>query len=248
MIRGAWPLYKRELRGLFVTPLAWTLLTSFLGIQGLHFFLLVSHYASQADLAESSPLQAFFGQTVLLYLPLLFICPLLTMRLFAEERRSGTLEPLMTAPVDPLGVVLGKYLAVLTTYASLWVGTLLYVVLLAREGELDWAVVGTSYAAVLSVGAGYLALGLFASALSSTQLGAALLATTLTVGLFMLGLGEFIFDEGPLSALCGYVSVWTQMNEWSRGIVDLRRLVFDGSLIVLPLFITVRAVDAWRWG
>lgn len=248
MIRGAWPLYKRELRGVFVTPLAWVLLTSFLGVQGLHFFLLVSHYAAQTESAESSPLQAFFGQTVLLYLPLLFTCPLLTMRLFAEERRSGTLEPLLTAPVDALGVVLGKYLAALTTYAALWVGTFLYVVLLAREGDLDWGVVATSYAAVLSVGAGYLALGLLSSALSSSQLTAATLATTLTVGLFMLGLGEFIFEEGPLRDFCSYVSVWTQMNEASQGLLDLRRVVWNASLVGLPLFLTTRVVESWRWG
>ena len=98
------------------------------------------------------------------------------------------------------------------------------------------------------IGAGYLSIGTLASALTESQLTAAVLSAMAIVLLFMLGLGEFIFDAGPVHDLCGYVSVWAQMNDFSRGIVDSRRLVFDGTIVALPLFITVRAVDAWRWG
>lgn len=247
-MRGFWPVYKRELFALFVTPLAWVLFTAFLLLQGVHFFLIVSHYAGQADAGDSGPVQAFFGQTILLYLPLLFICPLLTMRLFAEERRSGTIEALLTTPVETVGVVLAKYLAALSTYVVMWAPTLLYMVLISRAGEVDWRVVGSSYLAVLAVGAGYLAIGTMASALAESQLTAAVLSAMAIVGLFMIGIGEFIFDAGPLHDFCGYVSVWAQMNDLSRGIVDSRRLIFDGTIVALPLFITVRAVDAWRWG
>ena len=86
------------------------------------------------------------------------------------------------------------------------------------------------------------------SALTKSQLMAAVLSTMAVMGLFILGIGEFIFPDGPAHELCAYVSVWTQMNDFSRGVVDLRRLVFDGTVIALPLFVTVRAVDAWRWG
>ena len=96
-MKGFWPIYKRELFALFVTPLAWVLITAFLVVQGIHFAILVTQFAGQADLTEGGPIPAFFGKTMLLYLPLLFICPLLTMRLFAEERRSGTIEALLTA-------------------------------------------------------------------------------------------------------------------------------------------------------
>jgi ABC-2 type transport system permease protein len=66
------------------------------------------------------------------------------------------------------------------------------------------------------------------------------------IGLFILGIGEFIFDDGPARALCSYVSVWGHMNDFSRGIVDSRRLLFDATMVMLPLFVTVRAIDAWR--
>jgi ABC-2 type transport system permease protein len=247
-VRGFYAIFKRELFALFVTPLAWILITAFLLIQGLHFYVLVAQFASTGDAGDGGPVQAFFGRTILLYLPLLFICPLLTMKLFAEERRSGTIEALLTTPVTTAGVVLGKYAAVLVTYAALWAPTLLYIVAMAAAGDIDWRVVATSYAGVMAVGAGYLALGTMTSAMADSQPAAAMLSTTVIVGMFILGIGAFVFDQGPLHDVCSYVSVWEQMNDFSQGLVDSRRVLFDASVVALPLFITVRAVDAWRWG
>jgi len=248
-MKGFFPIFKRELFSLFVTPLAWVLMTSFLVLEGLHFFLIVTHFADVADgLGEGGPIQAFFGQTVLLYLPLLFVCPLLTMRLFAEERRSGTIEALLTAPVGPAGVVLGKYAAALVTYIITWVPTLLYVVLVAQTGEVDWGSVASSYLAVVAVGAGFLSIGTLTSAITKSQLTAAVLSAMACALLFSLGVGEFVFADGFAHDLCRHVSIWTQMNDASRGLVDLRRVVWNATVVLLPLFITVRAVEAWRWG
>lgn len=244
---GFWPIFKRELFSFYVTPLAWVVMTGFLLIQGLHFYLVLSNYAGQMTLsADAGPMQAFFGQTVFLYLPLLFTCPVLTMRLFAEERRSGTIEPLLTAPVTTVAVVLGKYAAVLVAYLLLWLPTVVYAYTVDEAGWLDWNVVASSYLAVAAVGAGYLAIGLMTSAMTTSQLSAAIMSAMTIIGLFILGIGEYIFPEGTARELCSYVSVWGQMNDFSRGVVDSRRLVFDATAIVLPLFITVRAVDAWR--
>lgn len=248
-MRGFVPILKRELFALFVTPLAWVLSTVFLLLQGLHFYLLVSHFAAQPGLAvDGGPVQAFFGQTVLLYLPLLFLCPLLTMRTFAEERRAGTIETLLTAPVDAGGVVAGKYAAALVTYVALWAPTAFYFVLLGRLGDIDWRVVGTGYLGVVLSGAGYLAIGVLASALCRSQLTAAMTAMALVVGLFMLGLGEFVFPPGVAREAAAHVSVWSAMNELSRGIVDSRRLIFGLSVVLVPLFAATRTVESWRWG
>lgn len=247
-MRGFVPIFKRELFSLFVTPLAWVLITTFLLVQGIHFFLLATQFATDVGMGEGGPVQAFFGRTILLYLPMIFVCPLLTMRLFAEERRAGTIEALLTAPVTAVGVTLAKYAAVLVTYIVIWAPTVLYVVLIAKTGEVDWRVVGASYLGVFGVGASYLAIGTMTSALTQSQLTAAVLSAMALIFLFMFGLGEFMVDQGPVHDVCAYVSVWSQMNDFSQGIVDLRRLTLDATLTVLPLFITVRAVDAWRWG
>ncbi len=246
-MKGAWSIYKRELFAFFVTPLAWVVNTGFLLLQGVHFYMLVRHFASQTNLsADTGPVQTFFGQTVMMYLPLLVICPILTMRLFAEERRSGTIELLLTAPVSTAAVVLGKYLAVLSAYLVMWAPTFLYMLLAAQYADIDWAVVGSGYLAVIGIGAGYLAVGLMTSALTKSQLSAAILSVMAIIGMFILGIGEFIFPEGVARDLSGYISVWSQLNDFSRGIVDSRRLVFDATLVLLPLFITVRVVESWR--
>lgn len=246
---GFLAIYRREMLSLWVTPLAWVLLAAFLLIQGASFFSMVAHLSNlPAGSVDSGPVQAYFGQSIFLVLSLLLVCPALTMRLFAEERRAGTIEALMTAPVTPAGVVLGKYAATLTTYALMWLPTVLYVVILRKTGQVDWPVVASSYLGVLGIGAGYLAIGTLMSALTTSQLIAFLLTAMLQLGLVVLGVAEYIVEPGPLRELCAYVSVLSQMEELSKGLIDLRRLVYDLSVAALPLFITTRVVDTWRWG
>jgi ABC-2 type transport system permease protein len=249
-MKSFWPIYKRELFAFFVTPLAWVLIVVFLVVQGMHFFLLVDHFARQPDIGgDETPLSAFFGNTVLLYLVLFVLVPPMTMRSFAEERRSGTIEMLMTAPVSSTAVVLAKYAAVLTTYVAMWLPTALYLVILGRTGELDWHAAASAYLGVLLVGAGYLSLGLCASALTRSQFLAMVWTALVLLVFFILGIGEFVTREGSaMHAVCEHVSVWAHMNDFATGIVDSRRLVFYGTLVVLPLFVATRAVDAWRWG
>jgi ABC-2 type transport system permease protein len=245
---GFLAVFRRELWSVWVTPLAWVLLVSFLLIQGTSFYITVNHFAMLPEGAlESGPLQAYFGQSLFLPVSLVLLCPALTMRLFAEERKSGTIEPLLTAPVTPAAVVLGKYLATLVTYLALWLPTLLYVLILRNTGELDWQVVAASYLGILGIGGGYLAVGTFMSALTKSQLVALMLSFGALFGTFVLGIGEYVFEPGPLRDLCAHVSVMSQVDELSRGIVDLRRLVFDLTLLVLPLFLATRVVDSWRW-
>ena len=131
----------------------------------------------------------------------------------------------------------------------MWAPTVLYLVILARTGDLDWHVAGASYLGVLLVGAGYLSLGILTSAATKSQFLALVFSAMIILVLFIMGISEFVTPEGTvLHEVCRYVSVWAEMNDFASGIVDLRHLVFYGTLIVLPLFLTVRAVDAWRWG
>ena len=253
-MRSFWPIYKRELFAFFVTPLAWVLIVVFLVVQGLHFFLLVDHFSRSADagMGDETPLSAFFGNTVLLYLVLFVLVPPMTMRLFAEERRSGTIETLMTAPVSSAAVVLAKYAAVLTTYVAMWLPTAMYLVILRRadpEGQLDWHAAASAYLGVALVGAGYLAIGLCASALTRSQFLAMVFTALVLLSLFIVGVGEFVAREGTmLHDVCAHVSVWAHMNDFASGVVDSRHLVFYGTLVALPLFVATRVVDAWRWG
>lgn len=248
-MKGFWPIFKRDLFASFVTPVAWAMIVIFLLLQGLNFYWLVSHFVNQVDLAvDQGPIQWFFGETVLFYLPLLMLPPALTMRSFAEERRAGTIESLLTAPVSTPAVVLAKWSAAMVTYLAAWFPTLLYIVILRRAGPVDWKVVGSSYLGVVLIGSSFLALGVLMSAMSKSQFVALLLSLAVTIGLFILGIGEFIIDRGLAHDICSYISVWSQMSDFSKGLIDTRHLVLNVSLTALPLFMTVRVVDAWRWG
>lgn len=246
---GFWPVLKRELFSTFVTPVAWAMMVVFLFLQGLNFYMLVVHFTNQVEVAvDRGPVQWFFGETVLFYLPMLMLPPALTMRLFAEERRAGTIESLLTAPVSTTGVVLGKWTAAFVTYLITWAPTLLYMVVLRRAGEIDWRVVGACYLGVALIGAAFISVGTLMSSMTKSQFVALLASFAMVFGLFIIGIGEFVFDTGPVHDICSYVSVWSQMADFSKGLIDSRRVIFDLSLTAVPLFITVRAVDAWRWG
>ncbi len=249
-MKGFWAVMKRELLAFFVTPLAWVLIVVFLLVQGLHFYTLVDQFSGSDELTDQSPVSAFFGNTAILYLVLFLLVPPLTMRSFAEERRSGTIETLLTAPLGTTGIVLGKYAAALFTYVVLWLPTLLYLVILQRSGSIDWHIALTSYLGVLLVGAGYLAIGLLASSVTSSQFLALVVTSMVLLLLFLIGLGEFAPNsDGTIQqSIASYVSVWAQMNDFASGIVDSRRLVYDGTLIVVPLFLAVRVIDNLRYG
>jgi ABC-2 type transport system permease protein len=245
---GLFAIYRREMLALWVTPLAWLLLFAFLVLQGVSFYIVVDHHAHFTSLAiDQGPVQSYFSS---LFIPfsLLFVCPALTMGAFAEERRSGTVEALLTAPVTARSVVFAKYLAAFSTYVLLWLPTLFYVVIVRNVADVDWRVVMASYLGLFAVGGAYVAIGLLMSALSKSQLLALMLTVLALFGLFILGVGERVFDPGPLATLCGHVSVLSQLEDFSRGIIDLRRLVFDSSVASFALFLTQRVVDSWRWG
>ena len=244
---SAWAIYRRELLALWVTPLAWVLLFVFLLLQGLSFSLVVTHFASFVDISvDQGPLQTYFS-SAFVHLSLLLICPVLTMKSFAEERRSGTIELTLTAPTSSLAVVLGKLLSVVTTFGVLWAPTLLYAVILRNTGSVSWSLVWSSYAGIVLLGTTYLAIGLLMSALTKSQLIAALLTTLVLFGFFLLGLGEQVLDDGVPQAIGAHLSPLTQLDELSRGVVDSRRVVLNVSLLLLATFASVRAVESWRW-
>lgn len=236
----------RELRAYFFSPLAYIVAALLLVVNGVVFSLIVS-YLNDPRAAIGAPLELFFGQTVYFWLVLLFVAPVLTMRLLSEERRSGTIEVLMTAPVTESQVVLGKYLASLVFYAFLWLPTFVYPMLLAYYSEVDWGPVMAGYLGVLGIGSLFLSIGIFASSLTRSQLVAAVLTFALLIPLFTFGLLENLFNSELLREVFSYLNLWQHMEELGRGIVDTRRLVYYASATGLFLFLAARALATRKW-
>ena len=246
-MRAAWAIARRDIRSFFGSPMAYIVLVVWVYWTAATFYVLARVYATQPGLGTDNVLSAFFGQTALFFIPMLVFVPVLTMRLLAAERATGTLEPLMTAPVGSGSIVAGKYLAGLTFWIALWVPTLLFVWIASRYGELDLRVVASSYLGIFGIGVFYIALGLLMSALASTQIIAAVL-TFMALGLlFLLGIGQFAVDDTGIKEVLGCVSVWSHMGDFSKGIVDSRYLVFDLTVAALALFGAVRVLE-WQRG
>ena len=183
-----------------------------------------------------------------------------------RERQRQTIESLLTIPVPRSMLLWAKWrvniargwwwgvpaviilpLGMLASDSPLTaLPTVLYVVILRKTGNVDWHVVGSSYLGLFLVGAQYLAIGILASALTKSQFVALLVTVLIQFGLFVLGIGEYIFDPGLLHDLCAYVSLSGHMEDFSKGIVDSRRLLYDASSAIFCLFLTVRSVDSWR--
>jgi ABC-2 type transport system permease protein len=238
---------KREVFAFFVSPIAYVVLTVWLLFFGIVFYILALVFAQQPG-AETNLLTAFFGGTTLFYLPLLVFTPVLTMRLLAEERASGTIEPLLTAPVSEVQVVLGKYLAAMTFWCVLWLPTLSYVWLVARSGDqaVDWGSVGATYLGLFAVGLLYMAVGLLMSAVARNQIVAALLTFMVLGGLFVVGLAGYANVGDETRAVFEYLGLWTQMAGFAKGIVDTRYLVYDLSVAVVSLVLAVQALQTDR--
>lgn len=227
----------RELLSYFRTPLGWTLLTLFLLGQGYSFYLFVELMA-QPLAPPGTPLRLFFGGTLLYWLFVILLVALTTMRLLAEERRSGTLEPLLTAPVRPVAIVLGKYLGAMAFYTALWLPTGVYVLLtvwLAEVGTLDWGPVAAAYLGTLAVGAAAIAVGLLCSALTAQPLVAALLCSTVLALWVLLGPLRAFVDAPAWAAWLERADVLAQLDDFARGIVDSRHLLLHGSVIAFCL-------------
>ena len=237
---------SRELRAYFLSPLAYIVAALLLVVNGLTFVYILS-FLNDPRAGIGAPLELFFGQTLFFWLVLLFVTPVLTMRLLSEERRSGTIEMLMTAPITEAQVVVGKFLAALTFYAFLWLPTVSYALILAYYHEVDWGPVASGYLGILGIGAVFLSIGMMATAFARSQLVAAILTFAVLIPIFTFGLLEMLTNDGGLKTVLGYVNMWQHVEELAKGIVDTRRLVYYASTTVFFLFLATRALSLRKW-
>jgi len=244
-MRAVLATYSRELRAYFFSPLAYVVLFFFLVVNGFIFSVIVTSLSDPRSPA-GPPLAYFFGG-FFFWMLLLLITPVLTMRLISEELRSGSVEVLMTAPITEGQVVAGKYLAVLTFYASLWAPTLAYAGILAYNAKVDWGPVAAGYLGIFCIGALLLAIGTFASAMTKSQLVAAFVTIALVLLLFVLGLIDNLFTSEIVKQTLGYVNLVGHMEDFAKGIVDTRRLVFYVSASWFFLFLASRALEDKKW-
>jgi ABC-2 type transport system permease protein len=263
-MRTALAIARKELSIYFTTPWAWLVFTamaalsSFFFVGGLHDFQDAQADAIRYGWETVEP--QYRNLTDGVVLPLwgaligvtLFVAPFLSMRLFAEEKRNKTFELLMTAPVRPIEIVLGKYLGGVGVISATLGLTLLFPLILAFVGvspsgsPLDWTTVLLGYGALLLWGATCMAVGMFLSALTESQMLAALLTFVVLLPWMWLGSLARSSDE-PLRTVLAQLSFGTHLQPLLQGILEVQSVVFFLSVIVFSLLLTHRTVEAQRW-
>lgn len=241
-------LLKRELIAYFLSPIAYLVMMFFLAMIGFSFWLLVSILVQGT--MSATILSELFG-SIFFWIAVLIVVPMITMRLFAEERRSGTLETLLTAPVTDSEVVLAKYVGALLFFMLMWLPTAAYLWILRRYSPLDappdWGAFIGGYIGAFLVGAFYLAIGTFCSALTRNQIVAAIMCFAVISVLFFSGFLAYIARDPTVRELGAYVSSVEYMRDFARGVMDSRAFAFHLSGTAFILFATVRLLESRQW-
>lgn len=243
-------LLKREIRSYFYSPIAYIVLVFFLLVSGFDFYIQLSFMNGRP---VGYTVQEAFFNSVFFWFAFVLIFPLITMRLFAEEFKLGTIEPLMTAPVRDWQVVLSKFFGALFFYVVLWLPTLLYFTVFQKvtgqsAANSMGAYLGT-YLMLLLLGMFYLSVGCLASVLTKNQIVAAIISFCTITLLFFLGLVSFILQDvsSTTRQLLGYFSAIEQMGTLSRGEIDTRPMVLYISMTVVMLALTHQAFQSRKW-
>jgi ABC-2 type transport system permease protein len=248
-------IWQREMKSYFVSPVAYVVLTIFLVLAGLFFFgnlaEVVQYTLSQAQMGQSGQpidVPSYVVRTLFdtLTVVLLFLIPMLTMRLFAEEKKQKTLELLLTAPISGLQTMLGKYLASLTFFAMLLASSALTISPLFIYGQPDVKPIISAYLGLFLYGAALLALGLFISTLTENQIIAVVITFGISLTFWLVGaFGSSA--TGAVREVIGYLSITTHLDDFIKGVIDTSHVIYYVTFAFVWLFLAYRSLESMRW-
>jgi ABC-2 type transport system permease protein len=252
-MRNVLAIAGKELRGYFASPIGYVLVGFYALLFGWFFYTLVAFFERQS-------MQMMAGQggslnvNQMLITPLLMnatvimllVFPLITMRTYAEEKRSGTIELLLTSPITDLQIILGKFLGALALFAAMLAVTLVHMAVLFMFGTPEWKPIATGYLGLLLMGGSFLSLGLFISSLTRNQIVAGMITFSVFLLLWVINwVSSFV---GPTSqTVLNYLSITEHFDDFSKGIIDTKHVVYYLSFIAMGLFLTMKSVDSERW-
>ncbi len=244
----------REMRSYFASPIAYVLLAMFAIIFGYFFFSAVAifvTYSQRAQMGMGAPpmninqfvIQPTLGNFTIIFL---LLAPMVTMRLFAEEQRSGTIELLLTSPVRDYEIIFGKWLAAMLLFACMLLVSMLNLSILFVLSEPDWRALAVGYLGLLLMGGTFFALGTFVSTLTKNQI----VAGAATFGLFLLlWVLDWVnaYSTSTLGKVCQYLAVGSHFEQFSKGVIELKDVIYYLSAITLGLFLSKRSIESLRW-
>ena len=253
-MRNIWTICRRELYAYFVSPIAWVLLTIFAFLSGAFTYLISAAFVRASIEGQMSGQTFPMNVNEQVIAPLfsnmavvgLFLIPLISMRLFAEEKRQGTIELLVTSPVHDLEIIMGKWLSAVLMYGALLVVLLADYSFLFIYGNPDWKPVATGFLGILLQGGCLLAFGTFISTLTRNQIVAGAIGFALALVLWILNWTTSFGNSDTVQVL-NYLSIVSHMDSFSRGVIDTKDLIYYLSMIFFGLFLTARSLESLRW-
>lgn len=244
---------RKELQSYFASPIAYVVIGFFALLFGYFFASLVYWFEQQSlqmTPGSGPPLninQALIGPVFMnVSVIVLFVMPMITMRTYAEEKRSGTMELLLTSPLTDVQIILGKFLGALGLYAVMLAVTLIHVGVLFIYGSPEWKPIATVYLGLLLMGACFISAGLFISSLTKNQIVAGMVTFAVFLLLWVINwLGQSFGPTGQ--AVISHLSITEHLDDFARGIIDTKHVIYYLSFIVFGLFLTAKSVDSERW-
>ena len=230
------PIYRREIRSYFNSPVAYVVIVVFLAIVGWYF-------SNNLFLMNTASMRIVFELVPLVFL---FFVPAVTMRLLAEEKKSGTLELLTTKPVRDVEIVLGKFLAAWTLLAATLAPTLVYMVTLMFLGTPDLGPVVTGYLGLMLTGGVYIAIGLFASSLTENQIVAFLIGMVIILAFFLAD-KVLLYMPGAIAPTVEYLGIDYHFSNIARGVIDSRDIIYFGSVLGFALMTATASLERRKW-
>ena len=229
--------FKKELRGYFISPVGYV----FMAVFFLASALLVSFYNLSASTTDVS-----YYYTMVIYLFVVLI-PLLTMRLLSEERKTKTEQILLTSPVSLPGILFGKFLSAFVLFGSTLVISMLNFIPLYLKGTPNTAKILSLTLGTLLIGAAFISIGLFISALTENQLSSAILSIAVILGMVILGLVSTSITNTALRTVVKWISIFDRFGSFSKGVLDFSSLLYYCSIVFVFMFLTVRVYEKRRW-
>lgn len=254
-MRNIWIICKKELRSYFSSPIAYAVMALFALIFGFVFYLATRdlvNFSFQSQMMGRGqqtvnvndqlirPVLGFAGTVML------FLIPMISMRLISEEKRVGTIELLLTSPIQDASIIVGKWLAAMVLYLGVLGMSMLNLAMVFAWGKPDWKPVLVAYLGLLLQGGCLLAIGMFVSTLTSSQVVAGGATFFLSLLLWMLSWST-AYDTSTTSKVLNYLSIVTHMENFSKGVLDLKDAVFYLSFIFFALFLSLRQMESLRW-
>ena len=259
-MRNFWAVYTRELKSYFVSPIFYILATVFIVTVGNTFKDTFIRFAS-STMQQLRALTNYGGSIQIMHINnvqvnvmtfmnfiFLLIVPLLTMRLYAEEKKNGTMELLMTSPVTTTQVLFGKFFSCLTIYFFMMMMTLVFYIIMYvySQGQLDWGPVISGYVGSILLGSSIIAIGMFFSSLTENQIVAAAVTMTVIMGLWLL-IYSSNFLKPPLNEFVRFLSLPDHLDSFASGYIGIKHIVYYLSMTTFWLFATGMTVESTRW-